>query len=79
MYPRLSMEPRDLPVTTIIWFNFRERVNSDVLNETLVQISKMSSYDGIYVAITEPISNEWIVFISEIPMDYYRVIRMSAY
>lgn len=71
LYPRLSMEPRNRPVTTIIWFNFRERVNSDVLDEALVQISKMSSYEGIYVAFTEPISNEWVVFISEIPLDYY--------
>jgi len=73
LYPRLSMEPCNLPVTTIIWFKFRERVNSNVLNEALVQISKMSSYDKIFVAFTEPISNEWVVFISEIPMELLSV------
>lgn len=67
------MEPSNLPVTTIIWFNFRERVKSDVLNEALVQISKMSSYDDIFMAFTQPISNEWVVFISEIPMDFLSV------
>lgn len=70
LYPRLSKEPCDLPVTTIIWFNFRERVKSDVLNEALVQISKMSSCDDIFVAFTKPISNEWVVFISEIPIEF---------
>jgi len=62
------MKPCNLLVTIIIWFKFRERVNSNVLNEALVQISKMSSYDKIFVAFTKSILNEWIIFISEIPM-----------
>ncbi len=67
---RLSMEPYDGPITTIVWLKIRSETNGQTdngkaLNSVLLQISKEPSWDHTLLATPYPASYERIAFIGK--------------